>query len=58
MSDRRYAIPAEELEASARIPQADQVEVQALPEVGHGDWQPALHPYADGAGGDVDGDGD
>ena len=56
MTDNPYAIPADDLVASARIPRSDQVEVQSLPEVGRGDWFPELRPYGEGAGGDVDGD--
>jgi hypothetical protein len=58
MTDSPYAIPAEDLVAGARVDRADQVEVQALLEPGAGDWSPGTHPFGDGAGGDVDGDGD
>jgi hypothetical protein len=58
MTDNPYAIPAEDLIASARVPRADQVEGQAVPEAGHGEWTPGLTPWADGGSGDVDGDGD
>jgi hypothetical protein len=58
MTDSPYAIPAEDLVAGARVARADQVEVHALPEPGRGDWSPGLHRFGDGAGGDVDGDGD
>jgi hypothetical protein len=56
MTDNPYAIPAEDLVAGARVARSDQVEMQSVPEVGHGDWSPSLHPFGDGAGGDVDGD--
>ena len=56
MTDSPYAIPVEDLVAGARIPPADQVEVQPLPEAGRGDRSSAPYPYGDGAGGDVDGD--
>jgi hypothetical protein len=58
MTDHPYAIPVEDLVASARIARADQIETQALPDPGPGDWSPGLHPWADGGSGDVDGDGD
>jgi hypothetical protein len=58
MTDSPYAIPAEDLVAGARVAPADQVEVQALPEPGARYWSPGPHPFGDGAGGDVDGDGD
>ncbi len=53
---RRYAVPVEQLEASARVAVEEQVESQtptvpvAPPPVG-------VHPYGDGMA-DVDGDGD
>jgi len=56
MSESPYAIPVEDLLASARVPQADQVEVQGEPAppepVGSGEFL----RYADGGGGDADGD--
>ena len=58
MTDSPYAIPADDLVAGARVALSDQVEMQAVPEAPSGDWSPALHPFGDGAGGDVDGDGD
>jgi hypothetical protein len=58
MTDSPYAIPAEDLVAGARVARADQVEVQALPEPSPGDRSPGSHRFGDGAGGDVDGDGD
>ena len=56
MTDNPYAIPADDLVASARVARTEQVEIQALPEAGAGDWSPRLHPWADGGGGDADGD--
>jgi hypothetical protein len=56
MTDSPYAIPADDLFAGARVARTDQVEMQAVPEAGSGDWSPQLRPYGDGAGGDVDGD--
>ena len=58
MTDSPYAIPADDLVASARVERTDQVEMQAVPEAGSGDWSPGSYPFGDGAGGDVDGDGD
>ncbi|GAB3363244.1 Ada metal-binding domain-containing protein [Modestobacter lapidis] len=56
MTDSPYAIPAEDLIRSARIERGEQVEVRPVPDTGGGDRSPGLHPYGDGAGGDVDGD--
>ncbi len=56
MTDSPYAIPAEDLVASARVARTDQVELHPVPEVRSGDGSPTLHPFGDGAGGDVDGD--
>ena len=56
MSESPYAIPVDDLLAGARVPVADQVEGQAEPyppepAVSHGFLR-----FADGGGGDVDGD--
>jgi hypothetical protein len=56
MTDNPYAIPVEDLVATARVPRSEQVEVQPLPDGAHDDWAPGLYPYGDGAGEDVDGD--
>ncbi len=56
MSESPYAIPAEDLVASARVPQADQVEVQAEPNQPATNWSPDALRYPDGGGGDADGD--
>ena len=56
MSQSPYAIPADDLVASARVPRADQVEVRAEPNLPEPDWSPDGLRFADGGGGDVDGD--
>jgi hypothetical protein len=56
MSESPYAIPVADLVASARVPVADQVEAQAEP---HPPEPAPLHGFlrfADGGGGDADGD--
>jgi hypothetical protein len=55
MTANPYAIPVEELESRVRVPADVQVEVQAEPYPAVVD-NPALHPFLDGGGGDVDGD--
>jgi hypothetical protein len=55
MTEKRYSIPVEELESSARVPVTEQVETQAEPQ------QPPVHrstgvaAYGDGMSGDADG---
>jgi hypothetical protein len=56
MTENPYAIPADELVRSARVPVTDQVEVQPEPGQSPGDWSPGPLPYGDGASGDADGD--
>ena len=56
MTEQRYSIPLEELVSSARVPVAEQVEVQDAPRQPPADWSAGLHPYGDGASGDADGD--
>jgi hypothetical protein len=56
MTDSPYAIPVEDLVATARVPRSEQVEVQPLPEGARDDRSPERYPYGDGAGGDADGD--
>ena len=56
MSESPYAIPAEDLVASARIPPAEQVEVQDEPHRPEPGWPGGALRHADGAGGDADGD--
>lgn len=57
MTHPRYAVPAEQLDA-VRVEESEQVTEQREPE--HPDaslWSgPQLHPFGDGASGDVDGD--
>jgi hypothetical protein len=54
VSESPYAVPVEDLVASARVDVAHQVEEQAEPRLVPADWTPVL--YADGMGGDADGD--
>ena len=54
MTENPYAIPVDELVRSARVPVADQVEVQADPQLPPGDCASGPPPYGDG--GDADGD--
>ena len=56
MTENRFAVPLEEFEARSRVPVVDQVEVQ--PELRHppAGWAADGLPYADGGGGDADGD--
>ena len=56
MTERRYSIPVDELESSARVPIAEQVEVQAEPRQPATDWSAGVNPYGDGMAGDADGD--
>jgi hypothetical protein len=56
MTEQRYSIPVEDLVASARVPVAEQVEVQSEPGPPPQNWSTDVHPYGDGMSGDVDGD--
>ena len=56
MTEQRYSIPVDELEASARVPAAEQVETQAEPQRPPADWSAGINPYGDGMSGDADGD--
>jgi hypothetical protein len=56
MSESQYAIRVEDLEASAQVDVAHQVEQQAEPRPLAPDWSSGGGPYADGMGGDADGD--
>jgi len=56
MSHPRYAIPVDELVARARVPVADQVEIQPEPPQPPPDWSTGLVADADGMSGDADGD--
>jgi hypothetical protein len=56
MTEQRYSIPVDELVASARVPVADQVEVQPDHRQPPADGAPGALPYGDGMSGDADGD--
>ncbi|MGY1805204.1 hypothetical protein ACI78T_18120 [Blastococcus sp. SYSU D00922] len=57
MAEQRYSIPLDELVSSARVPVAEQVELQDEPRQLPADWSAGgAHPYGDGASGDADGD--
>lgn len=56
MSENPYAIPVGDLVAGAQVDTAHQVEEQAVPRPVAPDWSAGVGPYADGMGGDVDGD--
>jgi hypothetical protein len=56
MTEPRYSIPLDELEAGARVPVSEQVEVQAEPGQPTPDWRAGTPPYGDGMSGDADGD--
>jgi len=56
MSESPYAIPVEDLVASARIPRTEQVEIQGEAPRPEPDRSGGFLRYADGAGGDADGE--
>jgi hypothetical protein len=56
MEKSPYAMPVEELVASAQVDVVDQVEEQAEPRLGVPDRSNPLSSYADGMSGDADGD--
>ncbi|WP_324273752.1 hypothetical protein [Blastococcus brunescens] len=56
MTEQRYSIPVDDLVSSARVPVAEQVEVQAEPQRPATDWSAGVHPHGDGMSGDADGD--
>jgi hypothetical protein len=56
MSESPYARPVEELIDGARVPVSEQIEEQTEPRLGLPDWSSGGGPYADGMGGDADGD--
>jgi hypothetical protein len=56
MRKNPYAMPVEDLVASAQVDAVDQVEEQAEPRLGVPDWANPVNPYADGMSGDADGD--
>jgi hypothetical protein len=55
MSESPYAVPEDELVRSARVPVAEQVEIQSEPRPDATVWQ-GPDPFGDGAAGDADGD--
>jgi hypothetical protein len=55
MSESPYAIPEDDLVRTARVPVAEQVEVQAEPRPDATVWQ-GPNPFGDGATGDADGE--
>jgi len=54
MSESPYAIPEEDLVRTARVPVAEQVQVQAEPRPDASVWE-GPNPSGDGATGDADG---
>ncbi|MGY2075163.1 MULTISPECIES: hypothetical protein [unclassified Blastococcus] len=56
MTENRYAIGLDDLEAGVRVAPAEQVAGQPVPELPPVDRRTDQLPYADGAGGDADGD--
>lgn len=56
MTENPYAIPVDDLEATARVPRAAQVEEQAEPPVVAPDRSNPLAFYGGDAAGDADGD--
>jgi hypothetical protein len=56
MSESPYAIPVEDLVASAQVDVSRQVEEQAELRTVVPAWTVGPGPYADGMGGDADGD--
>lgn len=56
MTEQRYSIPVDDLVASARVPVAEQVEVQAEAQQPPAAGSTDVHPYGDGMSGDADGD--
>ncbi|TQN41973.1 hypothetical protein FHU33_1362 [Blastococcus colisei] len=55
MTEQRWSIPVDDLVASAQVPVAEQVEVQAEPQPAT-DWSSGMNPYGDGMSADADGD--
>jgi hypothetical protein len=55
MTEQRYSISLDELEAGVRVPAAEQVEVQAEPHQPAPDMSAGVHPYWDDMAGDADG---
>ncbi|MGY1761011.1 hypothetical protein ACI79G_07225 [Geodermatophilus sp. SYSU D00779] len=56
MSENPYAIPVEELVASAQVAPEAQIEVQTEHRAAPPGWANLVDPYADGMSGDADGD--
>jgi hypothetical protein len=56
MSENPYAIPVEELVASAQVAPEAQIEVRTEHRAVVPDWANPLNPYGDGMSGDADGD--
>jgi hypothetical protein len=56
MTENRYAMGLDQLEAGVRVDRTEQVIEQSVPEPLPADWRTDPQPYADGAGGDADGD--
>ncbi|MGY2004002.1 hypothetical protein [Blastococcus sp. SYSU DS1024] len=56
MTENRYAIGLDELEAGVRVGPAEQVAGQPVPVAPPVERRTDPQPYADGAGGDVDGE--
>ncbi len=56
MSENPYAIPVEELVASAQVAPEAQIEVQTEHRAVVPDWANPVNPYGDGMSGDADGD--
>ena len=56
MSENPYAIPIEELVASARVAPEAQIEVQTEHAAVVPNWASRINPYGEGMSGDADGD--
>ncbi|MGY2082181.1 hypothetical protein [Blastococcus sp. SYSU DS0539] len=57
MTENRFAVGLDDLEAGVRVERADQVAEQVPPGPPPATgWSTDPQPWADGAGGDVDGD--
>jgi hypothetical protein len=55
MTESPYAIPEEDLVKTARVPVAEQVEIQSEPRPDATVWT-GPNPFGDGASGDADGE--
>ncbi|WP_347057486.1 hypothetical protein ABC795_12335 [Blastococcus sp. HT6-30] len=57
MTENRFAVDLDELEAGVRVERADQVAEHPAPGPPPGTgWSTDRQPFADGAGGDADGE--